>query len=108
MSKYNFTQTELQRGILKLQCAASYQMEEWITDRREGDTTTNWRLDKIAQMNSVLFALERYNYTYYADDSINCLTIDEAGFLLQRANQLSGECGCSYTVRPVTLVEPHL
>lgn len=105
--KYPFTETELEQGILKLKCASSSLYSSYITDRQAAKDS-EWRLAKIAKMQSVLFPLERYNYTYYAEDSINCLTIDEVGFLLQRANQLSNECGCANYVRPVTLPDPHI
>lgn len=104
MSKYAFTQTDLLRSILNLKCAAANADVLYITDRKNG-LDGKCDHDKMVKMDAILFCLENYNYGYYAEDSINCLTIDEIAVLMQKGKQLSDECSCNPPTRPVTIPE---
>jgi len=101
-AKYPFSTEELLRSILNLKCAIGTEAGKACVDLKNGKSVEKREL-RILNMNSVLHALELYNPFYYSDPSINCLTIDEMGVLMQKAKQYSGECGCNSPTRPVTI-----
>lgn len=100
--RYTFTTEELLRTILNLKCAIGSQGGKRITLLKNGKNVD--KIDtKLDNMRVILWTLEQYNPFYYADPSINCLTIDETGILIQRAKQYSEECNCNAPVRPITI-----
>lgn len=101
-AKYPFTTTDLLRSILNLKCAIGTEVGNMNTDLKNGKDVTKRQI-KLSDMRVVLISLERYNPFYYADTSINCLTIDQVGILMQKAKQYGESCNCNSPTRPVTI-----
>lgn len=101
-AKYTFTTTEILRTILNLQCAIGTEGGLRIDDLKNGKNVDKRNL-RLSNMRVILWALQQYNIFYYAEDSINCLTIDQTGILIQRAKQYSQECNCNSPTRPITV-----
>lgn len=99
--KYPFTETDLLRGILNLQCAIGTTMGSYVADLQNGLSCED-KFKKVQNMQVILFALNNYNYNYYAPTSINCITIDQCAILLQKAKQMAQTCNCNTPTRPVT------
>jgi hypothetical protein len=99
--KYSFTVTDILRSIANLKCAIGEQSALLITDLKNGNTST--LSSKISDMQLLLYVMEGYNVNYLAEDSINCLSMDEMSSIMQKAKQLMELCGCNSPTRPVTI-----
>lgn len=100
--RYPFTTTDLLRTIENLKCAIGTQGGLLMNDYKTGRYTKD-RWQTLNDMQLILYCLEQYNPFYYAQTSINCLTIDEMGVLIQKANSLMELCACNNLVRAVTI-----
>lgn len=102
MAKYSFTYKDQLIALEKAKCSmAQLRYTDIQTAKTNLPTKKNQELaDRIY---SAYWALAQYNYpiTQITTDDSNCLTEEQASFLIQRINELTGLCPCNSSISVV-------
>lgn len=99
MARWGFTYSEWQESLNRLSAKIAEILAKNQEYQTRGQDAPKSAGVKVSQLQSILFALENYDYGYYsATDSLTNLTVDQAAELIQLSNRLTSPTDFQYAI----------